>query len=34
MENLAKKYMYDVVRLYGVSVSIVSDHDIRFTSHF
>ncbi|KAL0537174.1 hypothetical protein IC582_026144 [Cucumis melo] len=27
-------YMYEIVRLHGVSVSIVSDRDARFTSKF
>lgn len=33
-EQLAKMYMKEIVRLHGVPVSIVSDRDTRFTSHF
>ena len=31
MEQLAEKYISEIVRLYGVPVSIVSDRDPRFT---
>jgi len=34
MELLAKKYMQEVMRLHSVPVSIVSDRDTRFLSHF
>ena len=34
LEQLAKKYMTEIVRLHGVPVSIVSDRDPRFTSRF
>lgn len=34
MENLAKLYSLEVVRLHGVPVSIVSNQDPRFTSKF
>jgi len=33
-EVLADKYMKEIVRLHGVPVSIVSDRDTRFRSHF
>jgi len=34
VENLAKLYVNEVVRLHGVPVSIVSDQDPRFTSNY
>ena len=34
LERLAELYMNEIVRLHGVSVSIVSDRDLRFTSRF
>ena len=34
LEQLAEKYMNEIVRLHGVPVSIVSDRDLRFTSRF
>ena len=33
-ETLAERYMQEIVRLHGVSVSIVSDRDTRVLSHF
>ena len=32
LEQLAEKYMNEIVRLHGVPVSILSDRDPRFTS--
>ena len=34
MEEFYRLYIREIVRLYGVSVSIVSDRDPRFTTHF
>ncbi|GKF58271.1 putative reverse transcriptase domain-containing protein, partial [Tanacetum coccineum] len=34
MEKLTRKYLKDVVSRHGVPVSIISDHDSRFTSYF
>ena len=34
LEQLAEKYMNEIVRLHRVPVSIVSDRDPRFTSRF
>ena len=34
LDQLADIYMKEVVRLHGVLISIVSDRDSRFTSHF
>ena len=34
LEQLAKKYINEIVRLHGIPVSIVSDRDPRFTSRF
>ena len=34
LNKLAKLYIDQIVRLYGISLSIVSDRDPRFTSHF
>jgi len=33
-EQLADLYIKEIVRLYGIPLSIVSDHDIKFTSKF
>ena len=34
LDKLAKLYVAEIVRLHGVLISIVSDRDPRFTSHF
>ena len=34
LERLAKLYMDEVVRLHGIPVTITTDRDTRFTSHF
>ena len=34
MDRLAELYVDEIVRLHGVSLSIVSDRDPRFTSRF
>ena len=34
MDRLAKLYVKEIVRLYGVSLSIVLDRDPHFTSRF
>ena len=34
LEEFYKVYIREIVRLHGVSVSIVSDQDPRFTAHF
>ena len=34
LEQLAERYMNEIVHLHGVPVSIVSDRDLRFTSRF
>ena len=34
LEKLAKLYMDEIVRLHGITVSIVSDRDPRFVSRF
>ena len=34
LEQLAEKYMNEIVRLRGIQVSIVSDRDLRFTLRF
>ena len=33
-EKLADMYVREIVARHGVPVSIVSDHDVQFTSHF
>ncbi|KAA3461719.1 RNA-directed DNA polymerase (Reverse transcriptase) [Gossypium australe] len=34
LEKLVKLYVNEIVRLHGVALSIISDHDLRFTSRF
>ena len=34
MDRLAELYVNEIVRLHGIPISIVSDHDPRFTSRF
>lgn len=34
LQKLAKLYMFEIVRLHEVSISIISDRDLLFTSHF
>ena len=34
LERFGRLYIREIVRLYGVPVSIVSDRDPRFTAHF
>ncbi|KAA3480700.1 integrase [Gossypium australe] len=34
LDKLAKLYISEIVRLHGVTVSIISDRDLRFTSRF
>ena len=34
LERFCRLYIREIVRLYGVPVSIVSDRDPRFTTHF
>ncbi|KAA3461825.1 DNA/RNA polymerases superfamily protein [Gossypium australe] len=34
LERLADLYIFEIVRLHGVALSIVSDRDLRFTSRF
>ena len=34
LEEFYRLYIREIVRLYGVSVSIVLDRDPRFTTHF
>ena len=34
MDKLATLYIKEIVRLHGMSISIVSDKDARFTSRF
>ena len=34
LSQLANLYVREIVRLHGIPVSVVSDRDARFTSHF
>ena len=34
LEEFSRLYLREIVRLHGVSISIVSDKDPRFTTHF
>ena len=34
LERFCRLYIQEIVRLHGVLVSIVSDRDLRFTTHF
>ncbi|GKF33436.1 putative reverse transcriptase domain-containing protein [Tanacetum coccineum] len=34
MDRLARLYLYEIVARHGVPISIISDHDSRFTSRF
>ncbi|GKF91196.1 putative reverse transcriptase domain-containing protein, partial [Tanacetum coccineum] len=34
MERLARLYLIEIVAWHGVLISIISDHDSRFTSRF
>ena len=34
LEEFGKLYIREIVRLHGVAVSIVSDQDLRLTTHF
>ena len=34
MDRIAELYVNEIVRLHGIPLSIVSDHDLRFTSRF
>ena len=34
LEEFCRLYIREIVRLHGVSVSVVSDRDPRFTAHF
>ena len=34
LERLCQLYIREIVRLHGAPISIVSDRDLRFTTHF